>query len=130
MDANRHEDEFGHVLPLVVSSGTKVEFHSEKQIADIFRILASRVSKADIMDVYFTSKIIVALTSKRLKLDLTRKQFAKELGTRKKNVKRWENGDYVFSIPELCEYCAILDLDLDILIQPEKMKEDSGGFDL
>ena len=69
------------------------------------------------------SDLAVAITSKRIDLGLTQKEFAEKIGKTQTMISKWENADCNFTIKTLIEIAQKLDLTLGITLKEKEPQE-------
>lgn len=84
-------------------------------IDGLFSILTANISTTEIKQAILTSDIATTISDKRLELGMSKKQLAKLLGVSKKKVKKYEDGDYDFSISEICNIFDKLHIDCQFI---------------
>lgn len=93
---------------------------NETGLMDLLKLFENDVTVADITASKLLGKISAAIAGKRMKLDMTQKEFAAYMNVSQGMVSRWEGGDYNFSIRALAEVAERLDLELSVNMSPCK----------
>lgn len=93
-------------------------------IDELLALFSESLTPADIISAKLMSQISSAITSERLHLHLSQKEFANHIGATQSLISRWECGDYNFSINKIAEIAAKLDLNVDFKISKCKSSED------
>lgn len=81
--------------------------------------LTDSISTEDLLLAHFTSDIAVAISTKRVELGMTQKEFAEMLGKTQAIVSKWENGDANFTLKTLVEIAEKLDLELNVSLKSQ-----------
>ena len=99
-----------------------MELHSFKEVIDDL-ILESERNNA--LDYFFdiNYEISTLLVNYRIDHDMTQKQLAEILGISQAMVSKYENGDYNFTLKQICEICDKLDIEIEVKL---KEKEQSS----
>ena len=74
--------------------------------------LTKGISKEDLTVEKALTVLGAKFNLKRIKLGMSREEFAKFLGFPKRCVVKWENGDYDFTVSELIRLCDKLEIDI------------------
>ena len=85
----------------------------------VFRQLGSALSLEQWKNIEYTSKISSVITINRIKRKMTQKKFAKLIGVPKRKVVKYENGDYDFTVKELCNISAKLGIKFNIIFEDD-----------
>lgn len=85
----------------------------------IFRQLGSALSPEQWKNIEYTSKISSVITINRIKRKMTQKEFAKLIGVPKRKVVKYENGDYDFTVKELCNISTKLGIKFNIIFEDD-----------
>lgn len=83
-------------------------------VSDLFSLFEDTISPADVLVSKLMAQVSAALTNERLWRHMDQSVFAKHIGVTRSQVSRWEQGDYNFSIEEIAEIAAKLNLDVDM----------------
>lgn len=83
--------------------------------------LSGNLSAEDILYASITSDISVAVTSKRIDMNLTQKDFATLLGKSQTMVSKWENAECNFTIRTLVELAQKLNLNLTVSLTEKEI---------
>lgn len=89
-----------------------------KPISSLFEKFLPYLSQADIVSARILSEISLAITNKRLEMELSQKEFSKLLGVSQSMISKWESQDYNFTINTIAEICEKLDLNFNVMIKP------------
>nr|WP_296085613.1 helix-turn-helix transcriptional regulator [uncultured Blautia sp.] len=89
---------------------------SEKEckVDELLTLFADSITSADILAAKIMAQISTAITKERLKLRMNQARFAQHINVSQSLVEQWECGDYNFSVKELADICAILNLDMQV----------------
>ncbi len=85
-------------------------------IDELLSLFSETLSPADVLSAKLMAQFSNAVTAKRLKLNMSQKDFAKHIDATQSLISRWECGDYNFSLNKIAEVAAKLDLDVDLKI--------------
>lgn len=85
----------------------------------VFRRLGSALSLEQWKNIEYTSKISSVITINRIKRKMTQKEFAKLIGVPKRKVVEYENGDYDFTVKELCNISTKLGIKFNIIFEDD-----------
>lgn len=89
-------------------------------LSDLLSIFEENITVADISASRYLGKISASIVKKRTELNMTQKEFAKNLEVTQGMVSKWEGGDYNFSVKALAEIAEKLDMELYINLKPSK----------
>ncbi len=76
----------------------------------LFKALSTGLSVAALNSVKLLSKVSAKITVSRIRRNMTQKEFAEFMDVTQGMVSKWESGSYNFTIKQLCEICAKLDI--------------------
>ena len=85
-------------------------------IEDLLSLFSETLTPADVLSAKLMAQFSNAITSERLNLNMSQKDFAKHINATQSLISRWECGDYNFSINKIAEIAAKLDLNVDFKI--------------
>ncbi len=83
---------------------------------DLLSLFSEMLSPEDILSAKLMAQFSNAITSERLRLNMSQKDFAQHIDATQSLISRWECGDYNFSINKIAEIAAKLDLNIDLKI--------------
>lgn len=86
-------------------------------INELLSLFAETLTPADVLSAKLISQFSNSITSERLRLNMSQKQFADYINATQSLISRWERGDYNFSINKIAEIASKLDLDIDFKIK-------------
>lgn len=89
---------------------------------ELLLTLSEGLTAEDVLFAHYASDIAVAITSKRIALDLTQKEFAEKMGKSQAMISRWEGADCNFQLKTLIEIAQKLDLTLNISLNDTPAK--------
>lgn len=81
---------------------------------DLLELFTDKLELSDITASRILGNISAAITQKRIKDNMTQKEFAKFLCVSQGMISKWEGGDYNFSIKTLAEIAEKLDMELTV----------------
>lgn len=81
---------------------------------DLLELFTDNLELSDITASKILGNISAAITQKRIKYNMTQKEFSKFLGVSQGMISKWEGGDYNFSIKSLAEIAEKLDMELAV----------------
>ena len=81
-------------------------------INELLSLFAETLTPADVLSAKLISQFSNSITSERLRLNMSQKQFADYINATQSLISRWERGDYNFSINKIAEIASKLDLDI------------------
>lgn len=81
-----------------------------KTLDDLFELFEPYLTAADVMAAKLQSEVCSAITGERLRRGLTQEQFAELLGVSEDTVSQWESEDCNFTIKQIADIAAKLDL--------------------
>ena len=87
---------------------------STANIDELFSLFSETLTPADILSAKLISQFSNAITSERLKMNMSQKDFATYIGATQSLISRWECGDYNFTLNKIAEIAAKLDLNIDL----------------
>ncbi|MBR1701541.1 MAG: helix-turn-helix transcriptional regulator [Lachnospiraceae bacterium] len=93
-------------------------------VDDLLGLFEDSVEVEDILAAQILGEVSAAIVKKRLGLGMTQKEFAKYVGVSQGMVSRWEGGDYNFTIRNLVELSAKLDLSLDVSMKSQERQDE------
>ena len=97
-----------------------------KAVDELFEAFSNNLTNASLNEISLLSQISANISIERIKRGLDQKGFAKYMNVSQKTVLNWEDGDYNFTIKELCEICEKLDLVPSLELR--KSKEVAGKY--
>ena len=86
----------------------------------LFKTLSTGLSSAALNSIKLLSKVSAKITVSRIKRNMTQKEFAEFMDVTQGMVSKWESGGYNFTIKQLCEICAKLDITPNIEFEPKE----------
>ena len=96
-----------------------------KSIKEVLDELVPESEKDKALDYFYDVNYIIStlLVEYRIKHNISQKQLAKDLGVSHYLICKYENGDYNFSLMQVCEICDKLDIEmkLEFTIKEEKV---------
>ena len=100
----------------------KIKSDSAK-LEDLLQLFGENISAADINASRYLGEISAAIVKKRMKLNMTQKEFAKHIKVSQGMISKWEGGDYNFSIKSLAELAEKLDMELYVNLKSPRIKK-------
>ena len=100
-----------------------------KIIEDLLSLFSETLTPADVLSAKLMAQFSNAITSERLNLNMSQKDFAKHINATQSLISRWECGDYNFSINKIAEIAAKLDLNVDFKINKCHSSTDTSRND-
>ena len=85
---------------------------------DLLEMFSEVLDPEDVLTSKLMAQISSAITSERLRLQMSQEKFAEYIGVAQSLVSRWEHGNYNFSIKKLSEIAVKLNLDVNLSINP------------
>ena len=98
-------------------------------IEDLLSLFSETLTPADVLSAKLMAQFSNAITSERLNLNMSQKDFAKHINATQSLISRWECGDYNFSINKIAEIAAKLDLNVDFKINKCHSSTDTSRND-
>lgn len=99
----------------------RIEMKNKKiGVSEILSLFEDEIEISDILASKCMSELSTSIAKKRLRLELTQKEFAEYIQVSQAMVSKWEGGDYNFSIKSLAELAERLDMDLHISLKEYK----------
>ena len=98
-------------------------------IEDLLSLFSETLTPADVLSAKLMAQFSNAITSERLNLNMSQKDFAKHINATQSLISRWECGDYNFSINKIAEIAAKLDLNVDFKINKYHSSTDTSRND-
>lgn len=98
-------------------------------IEDLLSLFSETLTPADVLSAKLMAQFSNAITSERLNLNMSQKDFAKHINAAQSLISRWECGDYNFSINKIAEIAAKLDLNVDFKINKCHSSTDTSRND-
>lgn len=94
--------------------------NKKNDISDLLSALSNNLSTEDLRFADIASGLASQITSRRIELGLTQKEFAEKIGKSQAMISKWENADCNFQIKTLIEISQNLELPLTIAFkQPD-----------
>lgn len=96
-----------------------------KSIKEVLDELVPESEKNKALDSFYDINYMIStlLVEYRIKHNMSQKQFAEMLGYSHYMIYKYENGDYNFSLMQICEICDKLDIEIEVKL---KEKEQSS----
>lgn len=98
-------------------------------VEDLFSLFSETLTPADVLSAKLMAQFSNAITSERLNLNMSQKDFAKHINATQSLISRWECGDYNFSINKIAEIAVKLDLNVDFKINKCQPITDNSSND-
>lgn len=97
---------------------------SKTGIEDLLALFSDTLTPADVLSAKLMSQISGAITSERLKRNMSQKDFAEYIDATQSLVSRWEKGNYNFSINKIADILTKLGLNADFKVCKSSVSED------
>lgn len=96
--------------------------NEKTNLEELLSSLSEGLSTEDLLFSSIASDLAVAISSKRIDMRLTQKEFAEMLGKSQAMVSKWENGECNFQLKTLIEIAQKLNLTVDVSLKKPKVK--------
>ena len=90
-----------------------------KPIGDLFKVLCDNLSATELRMIMILSDISYEIQSRRCKSGMSFKEFAKYMDITTNQLEDYENGEYDFTLSELCYVCNKLHMDFNISFEDD-----------
>lgn len=97
-------------------------------IKELLDAMTTEMSAEEILSAILCSELSAAIVKKRLKLELSQKELADQIGKTQSTISKWENGDMNFSVDLLAEIAVKLDMDLTVKLDDKEEVRRSGDY--
>lgn len=97
-------------------------------IKELLDAMTTEMSAEEILSAILCSELSAAIVKKRLKMELSQKELADQIGKTQSTISKWENGDMNFSVDLLAEIAVKLDMDLTVKLDDKEEVRRSGDY--
>lgn len=97
-------------------------------IKELLDAMTTEMSAEEILSAILCSELSAAIVKKRLKMELSQKELADQIGKTQSTISKWENGDMNFSVDLLAEIAVKLDMDLTVKLDDREEVRRSGNY--
>lgn len=97
-------------------------------IKELLDAMTTEMSAEEILSAILCSELSAAIVKKRLKMELSQKELADQIGKTQSTISKWENGDMNFSVDLLAEIAVKLDMDLTVKLDDKEEVRRSGNY--
>lgn len=97
-------------------------------IKELLDAMTTEMSAEEILSAILCSELSAAIVKKRLKMELSQKELADQIGKTQSTISKWENGDMNFSVDLLAEIAVKLDMDLTVKLDDREEVRRSGDY--